>query len=130
MSGVTDAVDTLTVQAFHDGIKPDKADYKDLSDGFVATEHMHNMHSVLDEVFAPNSDVEAALFKEMQSFMYDVLEDHLKTDKGKLLVRLYKATRDAQSIYRDLKKHELRLPMAKLSDEQVDATLYVPDYGQ
>ena len=44
---------------------------------------MHHTHLVLDETYSPNSEVEYAVFMEMQVFMYAVLEDHLKTGKGK-----------------------------------------------
>ena len=67
---------------------------------------MHHTHLVLDEGYYPKTDNERAVFKEMQTFMYAVLEDHLKTDKGKSLVSHYENTRDAQSIYRELKKQE------------------------
>ena len=49
--------------------------------------------------------------------MYAVLEDHLKTDKGKSLVSHYETTRDAQSIYRELKKHALSSTAAQLSGD-------------
>jgi hypothetical protein len=41
----------------------------------------------------------------MQIFMYAVMEEHLKMDKGKLLVNKYEVDNDAQSIYRELKQH-------------------------
>jgi len=75
---------------------------------------MHHTHLVSDEEYVPKNDTEAAIFKEMQTFMYAVLEDHLKTDKGKSLVSHYEAMRDAQSIYRDLKKHALSSTAAQL----------------
>jgi hypothetical protein len=53
----------------------------------------------------------------MQTFMYAVLEDHLKTDKGKSLVSHYELSRDAQSIYRELKKHALNSTAAQLSGD-------------
>ena len=57
-------------------------------------------------------------FKEMQTFMYAVLEDLLKTVKGKSLVSHYESTRDVQSIYnRELKKHALSSTAAQLSGD-------------
>jgi hypothetical protein len=113
VGGTTDA---LTAQEFRRGIKRDKGHYADLKDnkyfstwnrGIVATAHMHHTHNVLDEKYHPTSDIEVAVFKEMQTFMYAVLEVHLKTDKGKSLVSQFESTLDAQSIYRELKKHAL-----------------------
>jgi hypothetical protein len=49
--------------------------------------------------------------------MNAVLEDHLKTDKGKLLVSHFETNRDTQSIYRELKKHALSSTAAQLSGD-------------
>jgi alanyl-tRNA synthetase len=38
----------------------------------------------------------------MQIFTYAVMAEHLKMDKGKLLVSKYEKDHDAQRIYRDL----------------------------
>jgi hypothetical protein len=37
------------------------------------------------------------VFCEMQTFMYAVMADHLKTDKGNSLVSQYEGKRDVQS---------------------------------
>jgi hypothetical protein len=92
VSNVVTATEGLTVQEFRRGTKRDKAHYEDLKDdkffntwnrGFIATACMHQTDLVVDEKYIPKTDAEKALFKEMQTFMYAVLEDHLKTDKGK-----------------------------------------------
>jgi hypothetical protein len=49
--------------------------------------------------------------------MYAILEEHLKTDKGKSLVSQFEATRDAQSIYKELKKHALNSTAEQLSGD-------------
>ena len=125
-SGIAPMGDDLTALEFRRGVKRDKTHYEDLKDdkffntwnrGFVATAHMHHTHLVLDEGYFPKTDNERAVFKEMQTFMYAVLEDHLKTDKGKSLVSHYEGTRDAQSIYRELKKHALSSTAAQLSGD-------------
>jgi hypothetical protein len=48
---------------------------------------------------------EIGLFQEMQTFMYAVFEEHLKMDIGMLHLSPCEVTRDAQSIYKELKKH-------------------------
>jgi hypothetical protein len=77
----------MTAQEFCRGVKRDKAHYEDLKDDkyfnswnpcFVATAHMHHTQLVLDEKYVPKDDVAKAAFKEMQIFMYAVLEDHFK----------------------------------------------------
>jgi hypothetical protein len=47
---------------------------------------MHHTHLMLDENYVPQYDSEKAAFWEMQMFMYAVMADHLKTDKGKSLL--------------------------------------------
>jgi hypothetical protein len=95
-------------------VKQDIAHYPDLKDdkgfrfwncGFVSKAKMHHTHLVLDETYVPKTDEEKAVFQEMQIFMYAVMEEHLKTDKGKSLVSKYEVDNDAQSIYSELKKH-------------------------
>jgi hypothetical protein len=76
---------------------------------------MHHTNKVLDDMYFPTLAIEMAVFKKTQSFMYVVLEEHLKTVKGKLLLSQFQSTRDAQSIYRELKKHELSSTAAQLS---------------
>jgi hypothetical protein len=51
-----------------------------------------------------NLDIDS--FKDGQTFMNDVLEDHLKTDKGKPLTSQFKTTHDAKISYPDLKEPE------------------------
>jgi hypothetical protein len=95
-------------------VKRDIAHYPDLKDdkgfriwncGFVSKAKMHHTHLVLDETYAPKNNEEKAVFQEMQIFMCAVMEEHLKTDKGKSLVSKYEVENDAQSIYHELKKH-------------------------
>jgi hypothetical protein len=92
MAGMVSAVDSLFVKEFRRGVKRNKTHYEDLKDdkyfntwnrGFVATAHMHHTQLVLDENYIPKTNADIAVFKEMQTFMYAVLQDHLKTDKGK-----------------------------------------------
>ena len=126
VSGIGGSFDSLTVQEFRRGVKRDKTHYENLKDdkyfntwnrSFVATAHMHHTQLVLDETYVPKADSDVAVFKEMQTFMYAVLEEHLKTDKGRSLVSQYEMTRDAQSIYRELKKHALSSTAAQLSGD-------------
>jgi hypothetical protein len=119
-------MDLLTAKEIRRSVKPNKAHYADLKDdkqfgtwnrGFAATAHMHHTEHVLDETYVPTTEIDIAVFKETQTFMYAVLEDHLKTDKGKSLVSQFESTRDAQGIYRELKKHALSSTAAQLSGD-------------
>jgi hypothetical protein len=46
--------------------------------------------------------------------MYAVMEEKLISEKGKSLIREFEEKRDAQSIYRELKKHALGSTAAQL----------------
>jgi hypothetical protein len=54
------------------------------------------------------------VFKEMQAFMYVVLNVQRKNDKVKSLVSQFRSTIDAQGIYHEPKKHALSLVEAQL----------------
>jgi hypothetical protein len=123
-SAVATATDDLSALEIRKGVRRDKTHYTDLKDdkyfttwnrGFVATAHMHHTHQVLDEAYVPRAETEVSVFKEQQTFMYAVLGEHLKTDIGKSLVSQFEATRDAQSIYKELKKHAMSSTAAQLS---------------
>jgi hypothetical protein len=131
----------MTAQEFRCGVKWDKAHYGDLKDGkyfnswnrgFVATARMHHTHLVLDEKYVPKDDVAKAAFKEMKIFMYAVLEDHFKTDKGKSLVSKFEQEHDAQCIYCELKNHALASTATQLSGDRllqyIAATRYPGDW--
>jgi hypothetical protein len=118
--------DTLTASEFRRGVKRDKVHYSDLKEdkhfnvwnrGFVATTHMHHTHLILDEAYVPKTADEKGLFAEMQTFMYAVFEEKLKTDKGKSLVSQYESTRDAQMIYAELSRHAKSSTAAQLSGD-------------
>ena len=118
--------DGLTALEFRRGVKRDKTHYTALKDdkhfnswnrGFVATAHMHHTHLVLDARYRPVTEDEKAVFHEVQTFMYAVLEENLKTDKGKSLVSQFELTRDAQRIYYELKKHAQSTTAAQITGD-------------
>jgi hypothetical protein len=47
--------------------------------------------------------------------MYAVMEENLKSEKGKSLISEFEEKRDAQSVYLELKKHALGSTVAQLS---------------
>jgi hypothetical protein len=52
---------------------------------------MHHTQLVLDKNYIPTTANYIAIFREIQTFMYAVLEEHLKTDKGKSLVSQFES---------------------------------------
>jgi hypothetical protein len=119
---------TMTAQEFRRGVKRDIAHYTNFKDDehfsawhrkFVATACMLHTHLVLGPKYVPQDDVAKAVFEEMQIFMYAVMAEHFKTEKGKSLVSQYEKDQDAQSIYRDLKKHALGSTSAWLPSDKL-----------
>jgi hypothetical protein len=74
--------------------------------GLIATAHMNHMHLVSDTKYNLKIAINVALFEDMQTFMYAVLQEHLNIDKGKSLVSQFGATRDAQSIYQEFGNYD------------------------
>ena len=118
----------ITAQEFRRGVKRYKTHYTELKDekhfnswnrNFVANAFMHHTHLVLDSEYVPKAPDEVEVFHEMQTFMYAVLQAVLLTDKGKSLVSEHEATRDAQSIYRELKRHALSSTSAQISADKL-----------
>jgi hypothetical protein len=88
---VATPVNVLTAQEICCGVKRDMTYYKELKEykhfnswnrGFNATAHMHHTHLALDTDYSPTNAIDVALFKKMQTFMYAVLQEHLKWIKG------------------------------------------------
>jgi hypothetical protein len=69
--------------------------FSNWNQGFSATAHMHHTHVVLDEYYVPQDDSATAIFHDMHIFMYAVMQEHLKTDRGESLISQYEATLDA-----------------------------------
>jgi hypothetical protein len=78
---------------------------------------MHHTHLVLDETYVSNTDEEKPVLQEKQIFMYVIMEEHLKTDKGKSLVSKYEVDNDAQIIYHLFMKHGTSSTAAWLSGD-------------
>ena len=66
---------------------------------FRADVTTQGLSNILDPNYIPATYNDKMLFREQQHYMYAVLVHVLKTDKGKAIVRKYKSSYDAQSIY-------------------------------
>jgi hypothetical protein len=69
--------------------------------GFVATAYMHHPHLVLNEKYVPKKPNKIQVFQGIQTFMFAVIEENLKSEKGKLLISEFEEKRDAQSVYEE-----------------------------
>ena len=72
---------------------------------FRANVTTQGLSNVLDPSYIPATYDDKMLFREQQHYMYAVFIRVLKTDKGKAIVRKYKGTFDAHSIYRELQEY-------------------------
>jgi hypothetical protein len=120
----------LPYELFDRGIKKDKADYKEFKDekaydqfrrNVECVAHTHGTSEVLDGDYVPdpNDANEVRLFRSQQNFMYTVFEKILQTDKSASLVRRHEATRDAQTIWKELKEHQLSSTSGALHKERL-----------
>jgi hypothetical protein len=91
----------LTTSEFRKVIKRDKSHYPELKDdkyfdswnqNFVATVYTHHTQKVLDESYKLKTAAERDLFDQMQFCMYLVLQEKLKSEKGRSLVNDYENT--------------------------------------
>ena len=71
---------------------------------FVANVFAQQVEEVLDSNYTP-TEAEKPLFRRKQDYLYSVLNRILKTDQGKSAVRAHEDNRDAQAVYRSVKKH-------------------------
>ena len=72
---------------------------------FRANVATQGVSRVLDRNFQPQTYDDKVLFHEQQQYLYAVFVRILRTDKGKAIVRKYKSTFNAQSIYRELQEY-------------------------
>ena len=102
------------LKAWKKGIKRDMSIFKELKrvkdwdqwdTQFRANVATQGLSRVLDNTFIPKTYEDRALFQQQQHYLYAVFARVLKTDKGKAIVRKYKSTFDAQSIYKDLQEY-------------------------
>jgi hypothetical protein len=70
--------------------------------GTMAQARAEDLSEILDSNLVPATPEATELFVEKQKFFYALFDKVLLTDKGKLLVRQYASTFDAQKVIRDL----------------------------
>jgi hypothetical protein len=70
--------------------------------GTIAQARAHDLSEILDSNFVPATPEARELFVEKQKFFYALFDKVLLTDKGKLLVRQYASTFNAQKVFCDL----------------------------
>ena len=96
------------------GIKRDMSIFKELKrvkdwdqwdTQFRADVATQGLSRVLDSTFVPKTYEDRTLFQQQQHYLYAVFVRVLRTGKGKAIVRKYKSTFDAQSIYKDLQEY-------------------------
>ena len=61
-----------------------------------ATDHAHGCSNVLDPLYVPTNDNDKFLFREQNTFMYDVFLSKVETHMGTHYIRQHEDDRDAQ----------------------------------
>ena len=74
---------------------------------------------MLDRNFQPQTYDDKVLFREQQQYLYAVFIRILRTDKSKAIVRKYKSTFNAQSIYRELQEYATNSTQAVLDSNML-----------
>jgi hypothetical protein len=109
-------LDLLTAKELQRRVKRDKNHYSEQNDdkalitcyhGFVGTAQIHHTDYVLDKTYVSFLEMHVAVAKDMQTFMYSVLYDHLKSDKGKILECQLKLTSDTPRLFCESKEKVL-----------------------
>jgi hypothetical protein len=81
----------MTVQELRRGIRrvvdlKDDKHFSSWNRGFVATAYMHYTHLVLNEKYVWKTPNKIEVFQEIQTVMYAVMEQKLKSEKDKSLI--------------------------------------------
>ena len=99
------------LDSFRKGIKKEETAYpthrderNSFSRSLYITVKSHECEEVLDPKYTQTSS-EKELFEAKQLLMFSVLDKHLLIDMGKINVRKYVHTTDAQSVWKDFQEH-------------------------
>ena len=99
------------VDSFRKGIKLDPEAYPKLKDdkhkvrwhrSMRNTARAQNVANVLDHSYVPMTQEDKDLFEAQQTYLYNVLDNCVFTDRGKEIVRTYYDTSDAQKVYEEI----------------------------
>ena len=116
------------VELFKRGIKRDPSLFPTLKDDrqhdvwhrqFNIQAHAQDVARVLDHNFTPVDDEDEELFKEQNKYLYAVLSDVVRTDKGKSIIRKYSTKLDAQLAYHELKDFHDHSTTAKIQSSDI-----------
>ena len=116
------------VEIFKRGIKRDPSLFPTLKDDrqhdvwhrqLNIQAHAQDVARVLDHTFTPSNPDDEALFKEQNKYMYAVLSDVVRTDKGKSIIRKYADKLDAQLAYHELKDFHDHSTTAKIQSSDI-----------
>ena len=93
--------------------------WSDYQDHTIATANSQNIANVFNPSFVPINGEAADLFLAQQKYVFQVFVTNLKTDKGKELVKQYKDTFDAQSVWAALVAHMKTSTTAKINTRKL-----------
>ena len=90
---------------------------------FIGQIHAQDLSNVIDPTYVPKTSVEVNLFRLQNDFLYTVFQSTLLTDDTKRIVREHEASRDAQSIYKDISEFIRESPDANILVNELMAFL-------
>jgi hypothetical protein len=91
--------------------------------GTIAQARAQDLSEILDSNFVPATPETTELFVEKQKFLFALFNKVLLTDQGRLLVRQYASTFDAQKVFHELTVYANTSTMA--AQEAADLLTYI-----
>ena len=116
------------VRDFQKSIKRDITHYEEFKDDtkwaewhrhFTSMAATHGMDNVLSHTYVPETEIEKALFREQQKFLYSVFDRCLRTAKSIKFVRAHEKDKDAQALYLGLVEAYSKGISAELTEEHI-----------
>ena len=116
------------MKEFNTGIKRDPNHFQTFSnerhwskykDHIIATANSQNIEDVFKPAFVPINGDAKDLFLAQQKYIFQVFVTNFKIDTGKELVKQYKGTFDAQSVWTSLLVHTKTSTTAKINTRKL-----------
>jgi hypothetical protein len=114
------------------GLKRDLKDYSEIKerhyfnswiDGVRAVAVMHNSNHPLDPDYTPVTDIEMAIFRLDNTYMYAVASKTVKYPSGKTIIASHKKTMDGQSVFKALTTEATGVTVRQINETKLKDAL-------
>jgi hypothetical protein len=114
------------------GLKRDLKDYAEITqrhfflpwaDNIMTTAIMHNSCNPLDPAYVPGTDLEKAIFRLDNTFMYAVFLKTVKYSSGKTILARFKKAMDGQAVYQALTEEATGTAVRQINETKCQKTL-------